>query len=160
MIKTKFLRPVTTLALVLTLGFVLAPTSVRAAAPDDHVALAGSSSGKIFFDVNVAEGEKLSLYLQVINETRVALVRQQVRPEIVVAFRGPAVKLVAKSAPSIAAQIRELQSQGVRFEACAVATKLFGVNNAEILPEVTVVGNTFISSLGYQNQGYALIPIL
>jgi peroxiredoxin family protein len=46
----------------------------------------------------------------------------------------------------------------VRLEACSVATALFGVDNETILPEIVVVGNTFISALGFQAVGYA--PIL
>jgi intracellular sulfur oxidation DsrE/DsrF family protein len=52
-----------------------------------------------------------------------------------------------------------LAQAGVRFEACAIATRLFGVENNSVLPQVKVVGNTFNSLIGYQAKGYALIPI-
>lgn len=157
------LRPVATVALLLCLG--LFPRHVVAAPPDDSVALAGVTTGKALFDVNVSDADQLILYLKVIGMTRAALAQQQVLPDLVVAFRGPAVKLVvakdgdAKTA-AIAAEIARLSSAGVRFEACAVATGLFGVDNATILPSIAVVGNTFISSIGYQSRGYALIPLL
>lgn len=150
---------------VLFLGLVLFPGPAAAAPPDDRVALAGVTAGKAFFDVNLADADRLILYLKVIGLTRSALAQQQVPPDLVAAFRGPAVKLVVKNdgdakARLIAAHIRKLRAEGVRFEACAVATALFEVDNDSILPEVTVVGNTFISSIGYQSRGYALIPLL
>lgn len=55
--------------------------------------------------------------------------------------------------------IQELAKQGVRFEACAIATRLFHVDNASMISDVKVVGNTFISLIGYQAKGYAVIPI-
>jgi hypothetical protein len=42
---------------------------------------------------------------------------------------------------------------------CAVATKVVGVDNQTILPEMKVVGDGFISLIGWQTQGYKLVPI-
>lgn len=156
------LRPVATA--VLFIGLALLPNHA-VAAPDDSAALAGVKTGKAFFDVNVAEADRLLLYLKVIGLTRASLSRQQVPPDLIVAFRGPAVKLVVKNdsdvkSQAIATLIDKLRTEGVRFEVCAVATALFEVDNAKILPGIDVVGNTFISSLGYQSRGYALIPLL
>lgn len=137
--------------------------ALAAAVPDDRAALAGVSSGKGFFDVNVAEADRLLLYLKVIGLTHASLAEQQVSPDLIVAFRGPAVKLLVlgdEKGQAIAGQIRRLHEQGVRFEACAVATGLFEVDVTKLPAEVTLVGNTFVSSIGYQSRGYALIPIL
>lgn len=40
------------------------------------------------------------------------------------------------------------------MEVCGAATKHFGVDNASIPEEMTVVGNGFISLIGWQTQGY------
>jgi hypothetical protein len=40
-----------------------------------------------------------------------------------------------------------------------VATRLFSVDNATLLPGIEPVGNTFVSLIGYQAQGYATIPV-
>ncbi len=143
------------------------------AAPDDSEALRGIEKGKIFFDVNLTQPEPLVLYLNVIRQTRESLLAQGVSPDFIVAFRGLSVKFVTRDlsgVPStqqptyqaIAQLISELEGMGIRFQACAVATGLFGVDNASILPEVTVVGNTFISSMAYQSKrnGYAVIPVM
>ena len=60
---------------------------------------------------------------------------------------------------TIANQLMDLREQGVRMEACSVATRLFGIDNATLLEGIKPVGNTFVSLTGYQAQGYANIPI-
>ncbi len=59
----------------------------------------------------------------------------------------------------IAAQLAELQQQGVRMEACSVATRLFKLDNDSLIEGIKPVGNTFVSLTGYQAQGYVNIPI-
>ena len=157
----------TLLALLFAVTFPQAPL---AATPDDRVALKGVKTGKVVFDINVTDAEKLPLYLQVITETVAGLKKQGVKPEVVIAFRGAAVRFASTDRKNFSAEIKDhlidadeliidLAKQGVRFEACAIATRLFKVDNATILPQVKVVGNTFISLIGYQAKGYALIPI-
>lgn len=146
------------------------PLVSRAATPTDRAALQGVKTGKVLFDVNVTDAEKLPLYLQVITETLEGLKKQGVKPVMVVAFRGAAVRFVSTDRKAFTADSNEtlaeadtliasLAKQGVRFEACSIATRLFKVDNATLLPQVKLVGNTFISLIGYQAQGYALIPI-
>ena len=146
------------------------PMAAHAARPDDRAALKGVTSGKGIFDINLTDVDKLPLYLQVIKETNDGLKKQGVKPNLVVAFRGGAVRFVSNSRTEFTPEqkvslakadvlIQELMERGVRFEACAVATRMFKVDNATIIPNVKVVGNTFISLIGYQSKGYALIPI-
>jgi len=138
--------------------------------PGDADALKGVSEGKVLFDVNMAEPKKLTLYLAVIRETVDDLRRQGVKPDVILAFRGLSVKLLNRDREAmeltdfehldkIAAQLADLQTQGVRMEACSVATRLFGVDNKNLLDGIKPVGNTFVSLTGYQAQGYANIPI-
>jgi intracellular sulfur oxidation DsrE/DsrF family protein len=161
-----------TVAVVLILSAIMfsLPAMADEKAPLDTAALKGVKSGKGIFDINLSGPEKLPLYLEVIKETHAGLKAQGVKPELVVAFRGTSVKLLSSARANFSAEqkealqqsdelIRELAKLGVRFEACAVATRLFGVENSSILPGVKVVGNTFISLIGYQSKGYALIPI-
>lgn len=159
---------------VLGLGMVLwcgIPVAANAQPVDNAVALGAGRTMKAVFDVNVAKAEKLSLYLRVIRQTVDDLAGQKLRPDFVVALRGPAVRLAStdrklfdeaehEALAQVARQIDELHRLGVRFEACAIATDLFGVDNTTLLPQVKAVGNTFVSLVGYQSQGYALVPIL
>ena len=150
---------------------VMASLEVAAVeAPNDRDALQGVQQGKVIFDINMAEPKKMTLYLSVIKQTVDDLVRQNVEPDVILAFRGLSVHLISKDRDqmeltdfehldTIAAQLPELQQQGVRMEACSVATRLFNVENSSLLEGIKPVGNTFVSLTGYQAQGYANIPI-
>lgn len=158
-------------AVVITLLFAASvPPAVHAAPPDDRVALQGIRSGKGVFDINLAVVDKFPLYLQVIKETDEGLKRQGIKPELIVAIRGGAVRFVSSNRMNFSPDqrddlehaeklIHELAKLGVRFEACAIATRLYHVDNASIINDVKVVGNTFISLIGYQARGYAVIAI-
>jgi intracellular sulfur oxidation DsrE/DsrF family protein len=145
--------------------------TAAAQAADNAAALGAGRTMKAIYDVNVGKAEKLSLYLRVIAQTVTDVEGQGLRPDFVVALRGSAVRLVSsdkglfdeaehEKLGLVATQVAELQKRGVRFEACSIATDLFGVDNGSLLPGVQAVGNTFVSLVGYQTQGYALVPIL
>ncbi|MEW6116655.1 MAG: DsrE family protein [Nitrospirota bacterium] len=154
--------------LMVALGIV---DGARAAQHDDRDALKGIRTGKAIFDVNTGEPDKLVLYLDVIKETIQGLRKQKVRPDVIIAFRGVSVRLITTSQEDaeqgkrevfekIRKLIAELKALGVKLEACSIATRLFEVENNTVLPEIKVVGNTFISLIGYQSMGYAVIPIM
>ena len=153
---------------MITLMFGLAPA--YADPPNDADALKGVETGKVVFDMNAADAGKTALYLTVIGETVNDLVRQGVKADVILAFRGPSVKLISKNRADadpadlehldkIAAQLADLQKQGVRVESCSVATRMLNVDNDQLLDGIKPVGNTFVSLTGYQAQGYAVIPI-
>lgn len=128
---------------------------------DDGEALTGLKTAAVIFDVRVPDAEKLLFNLELFTETWDGLVAQGVQPKMVISFRGPGVKLL--TAPVIdkdALQlIRELKAKGVRFEACAVAMRVFKVDPAQLVPEVKLVANVLNSQIGYQNKGYATVSI-
>ncbi len=155
--------------LVVTL-LMFSQSLLAADAPDDSDALKGVTKGKVVFDINMVKARKMTLYLSVIKQTVDDLVRQNVEPDVILAFRGKSVRLISKNREQmeltdfdnldkIAAQLAELQKLGVRMEACSVATRLFKLDNASLLDGIKPVGNTFVSLTGYQAQGYANIPI-
>ena len=158
------------LFLSLMLGLLIASACQADTRPNDAEALQGINEGKAIFDINMADAKKLTLYLMVIDETVEDLKRQGVKPDVILAFRGLSVKLISKDREQldledfehldkIAAQLAALQQKGVRMQACSVATRLFRVDNGQLLDGITPVGNTFVSLTGYQAQGYANIPI-
>jgi intracellular sulfur oxidation DsrE/DsrF family protein len=141
-----------------------------AMAADDAEALKGITTAKIAFDVHEGNPKLLLARLDVIDETRQSLIKQGVKPQFIVAFRGPATKLVQNDlekikpedrplAQKIAAKLKEMsRAPGVeRFEQCAVAVRTQGTKAENVLPEVRVVGNGFISLMAYQAKGYAYI---
>lgn len=129
--------------------------------PSDGMALAGLKTAKVIFDVRVPDMDKLVFNLALIEETHEGLLAQGVKPTVVVSFRGPGVNLLTSSVISQEALelVRQLKKKNIRVEVCSVATRVFKVDNAAIIPEVKVVGNVFNSYIGYQNKGYALIAI-
>jgi intracellular sulfur oxidation DsrE/DsrF family protein len=130
-------------------------------APNDREALSGLKTTQAVFDMRVPDREKLIFNLELIKETFEGMAAQRVKPKMVVTFRGPGVRLLTReeAADEIAPLITELKRIGVRFEVCAVATRIFKVDKATLIPDVVLVGNSLISLIGYQNQGYALVVL-
>jgi intracellular sulfur oxidation DsrE/DsrF family protein len=141
-----------------------------AKAADDRVALSGLSEAKIAFDLKDGEARALLARLDIIEETRQSLIQQGVTPHFILAFRGPATRLVQTDqekikpedrelAVKVAAKIKELSAaRGVDgFEQCSVAARTQGTSTDKVLPQIRVVGNGFISLMAYQAKGYAYI---
>ena len=156
--------------LMILTGLIAVQAVVAAPKPDDADALHNVEQGKVLFDINMTDAKKMTLYLSVIRETVDDLRRQGVEPDVILAFRGLSVRLISKDREQmeltdfehldrIAEQLADLREQGVRMEACSVATRLFKVDNGSLLDGIKPVGNTFVSLTGYQAQGYANIPI-
>jgi intracellular sulfur oxidation DsrE/DsrF family protein len=55
--------------------------------------------------------------------------------------------------------LKQMKKDGVKLEVCLYAVKMMGVDKATILPEIDQVGNGFVSVIGYQMQGYAVVRI-
>ena len=92
------------------------------------------------------------------------------RPKTVIVFHGNAVKLIStarkdldeasrKTFDKVAEQIRQFKKDGVTLEVCMYAVNVLGVDPSTLMPEIDRVGNGFISVLGYQAQGYAVVTI-
>jgi intracellular sulfur oxidation DsrE/DsrF family protein len=159
---------VRTVACLATATFLL--VSSEAMSADDKSALAGLKEVKVGFDLKEGDGKPLLNRLEIIDETRQSLIEQGIKPHFIVAFRGPATKLVQtdtalikpqdrEMAAKIAAKIKQMSaSSGIEgFEQCAVAAREQGTNVESVLPEIRVVGNGFISLMAYQAKGYAYI---
>lgn len=152
---------------------LLAGQLVQAEGPviNDRAALADLKTGKGVFLVDIGEPGKLNFYLEVIQGTFKGMKSQGVEPDFVLVYIGPSVKYLTTS-PSAEAEeaaggvlleiessVAKLASLGVRQEICAVATRVFGIDNDTVLPGLTLVGDGFISLIGYQAQGYHLVPV-
>ena len=148
------------------------PTSAMAQAViDDSASLSGIKEAKGVFLIDFTNPRKTAFYLKVIKGTHQGFVKQGVKPDLILVFIGQTVKYLStepddelalefeSELKSIAQTATELDSLGVRMEVCAVATKAFGVDNQTILPGMKVVGDGFISLIGWQTQGYRLVPI-
>lgn len=138
---------------------------------DDSAALGDMKTGKAVFLVDIGDSKKLNFYLEVIQGTHKGMKSQGVTPDFILVYIGPSVKYLT-STPSeeteklaggvlmdIESNIAALAQLGVKQEICAVATGVFGINNKTIFSGLTLVADGFISLIGYQAQGYHLVPV-
>lgn len=151
---------------------LLAGMALPAAADiNDAAALGDLDRGRGVFLVDIGDVNKLAFYLEIIEGTHANLRRQGVEPDFVLVYIGPSVQYLT-TAPReelafehevaltrIAESTARLHALGVRQEICAVATRVFGIDNATVLPGLSLVGDGFVSLIGWQAQGYHLVPV-
>jgi intracellular sulfur oxidation DsrE/DsrF family protein len=139
---------------------------------EEYTTLKGLKSVKAVFDFEKGKPQQALLQLQVIGETfkDKNVQKSGKKPRMAVVFMGPAVKLISKNRSGFTEEeqkildefantLSNLAREGVKFEGCLIAMKILGVDPATILPEIKQVGNGWISLIGHQAQGYALVTI-
>ncbi len=125
---------------------------------------------KIAFDITDGNPHAVLAQLGIIDVTRKQLLASGVTPRFVLTFRGGASYFtqtdVSKIKPAdradaarIAAKLRELrQANGiVALEQCNLPLAHRKLKAADVMPEVKVVPNGWISLASYQHMGYAYI---
>jgi len=141
-------------------------------ASEEYGILKGLKSVKSVFDFELGNPQSALVHLKVIQMTfkdkNIWIGKK--KPDIVVVFIGPSVKLVSKNRDGFSADdqkildeyasmISSMAKDGVKFEICLIAAKYFGVDPPSILPDIKQVGNGWISLIGYQAKGYSLVPV-
>jgi len=157
-------------SIVVASVFMLAVVGSASAAT--YESLAGMKSIKAIFDVRAANAKSAAMQLKLIHDTYKdkGILAVTKKPAFVVAFMGPAVKLVSrdkqgfspedqKAMDEIAQTVREMSRDGIKLEVCDFAVKAFGGDPASILPEIKHVPNGWISLIGYQAKGYSIVPV-
>lgn len=136
----------------------------------DADALHGLRAAKGVFMLDVKDPGRMAHVLNVVEQTSQGMTKQGVKPELVVVVIGPSVAFLTKDRRGISymderavtelqGALRKLKELGVRIEACGIAMKGMDVRPDDLIPEVTAVGNGYISVIGYQAQGYQLVPV-
>lgn len=136
----------------------------------DTDALRGLSSAKGVFMIDINDPNRVAHVLHVVEKTDTGMRKQGVTPHIIVVVIGPAVAFLTKDRRGISymqeravsqvqKEIHKLKTMGVRTEACGVALKGMDVDPKDLIDDVHPVGNGFISAIGYQAQGYELVPV-
>lgn len=145
--------------------------SAYAAEINDSASLAKLKTGKGVFLVDIGDARKLNFYMGIIQGTYKGMNRQGVKPDFVVVYIGPSVQYLSKEPTEliekehgallmeIEANVGSLAALGIRQEVCAVATQAFGIKDETIFSDLKLVGDGFISLIGYQAQGYHLVPV-
>lgn len=157
------------IAACLSLIMIL-PVLATAGVFTDTQALEGLTTVKVVVDVNVGEPKLLLRRIELIDETYTQLLDAGVQPVFVVAFRGPATRYVTRGEAHVAQEhlavkkkiqgwVGQFAENGFSLQQCAIAARGQKVPPGDILPEITVVQNGYISLVAYQNKGFALLPM-
>jgi hypothetical protein len=154
----------------LLIAVLVTPVTTPANQLSDANALKGLKAVKVVCDVNVGDPELLLRRVGQIDDTYTQLIDAGIQPTFIVAFRGPATKYVTRGtgyvSPEHLAIKKEIQGwidqfheNGFILEQCAIAARAQKVSYDDLLPQITVVQNGYISIVAYQNRGYALLPM-
>ena len=138
----------------------------------EYKALQGADSVDTVFDFREGDPAGALVHLSLAHETFTDKAIQDVseKPRFVVVFMGEAVKLLSSDRSAFTEEqrktlekmdniISKMARDGIKLEVCLYAVDFFGVDPESISPEIDVVPNGWISSIGYQTNGYALVPI-
>jgi intracellular sulfur oxidation DsrE/DsrF family protein len=139
---------------------------------EEYSPLKGLKSIKAVFNFELGNPQSALIHLKLIHQTyKDENIRKVTKkPDFVVIFIGPAVKLVSKSRSGFTAEdqkildefastVSAMAKDGIKLEICLFAVKVFGMESSTILPEIKQVGNGWISLIGYEAKGYSLVPI-
>ena len=151
-------------------GLFLTPVA-SAESLNNRAAIGDLEQIKAVYDVRKSNPRALDMYLKAILTNVENLEKEGVEADLVMVFISHAVKFIntdptledeadyGDALASVARSIVKLQEKGVRMEACNGATRAFNVDNDTLLPGIEPVRSGFISLMGYQNNGYALVPV-
>lgn len=132
--------------------------------------LKGLKTAKFVVDLNQGNADTLKLRLDLLMETINNIEEKGVKTDVVVAVRGQASGFMTVGdkyispdeqvqKQSILSDVAALKKRGVKFEQCAIALRLLKINANDVNPMLTVVKNGYVSLIGYQNVGYAILPM-
>lgn len=166
------MKSLRTMALSIATSIMLALPIMANAEPqnNDH-ALADVKNGDVLFDITLSEPRMLTAQMGVMFETYQDLKKNGITPKMVLAFHGQNVHYLTDSLDTVPMEdINQVEAfnenlnklmalDGVRIEACAIAIRLYGADRPEIRNGIHVVGNTYVSNIGYDKQGYTIIGI-
>lgn len=145
-------------------------STTNAAELKDTEALKGLKEAKAVFMIDVNNPGRVAHILKTIAKTDKGMRTQGVKPHIVVVVIGPAVAFLTRdrrgigymderAVAGIQAEVHKLARMHIRTEACGVAMKGMDVQPKDLIADAHAVGNGFIEAIGYQAQGYQLVPV-
>lgn len=144
---------------------------VQAEEYHDQAALSGITETKVIYDMRKANPQMMLVYLRIIEQEHDAFKKNNINAHERMIFIADAVKYITTKPsaevemeygdllPQIRQQITRLLELGVKMEVCSMATAAFGVDNATLVPGMTLVRSGFMSLIGWQQKGYQLVPI-
>lgn len=155
---------------LLLLVALFVPQTVFSESLGDIPALANLSELKVYFDVKADSAGKVEKRMQWIQDTYEQVTQQGLQASFVIGFRSRASFFVTKgddyideresiTKGKIEEWLLRFRKMGMVIEQCRLSAELFEIDQEDFLPEVRVVKNGFVSISGYQNRGYAYVPM-
>lgn len=135
-----------------------------------YEALKGVRTVKAFFDMRDTNPKIAAVHMKLILDSYKQLSEMNKKPVFVINFIAGAVKLISSDRDAfsdedgayldqIAATAAEMRKVGIGLEVCMAAVNILGVDPASLNPDFTQVPNGWIAEIGYQAQGYSLVPV-
>ena len=162
-------RPLTMLVFFSLVMLLISAGPVQAG---QYEALRGADRVDTVFDFREGDPAGALVHLSLAHETfkDKALRKVSETPRFAVVFMGGAVRLLSSDRSAFTAEqkktleqmdgvISKMVTDGIKLEVCRYAVDFFGVDPESISSEIDMVPNGWISSIGYQANGYALVPI-
>ena len=141
-----------------------------ASSEDNSNALAGLNTAKVYFDVSLKDDNLLVFRMELLDKTIKQMEDAGLDVSGVVGFRGGASRFITRddhyvleeeidNKKKIQQWVREFAERGIVVEQCAIAAEILDIPQQDFIPEVKIVGNGYISLVGYQAQGYSVVPM-
>lgn len=152
------------------LGVFLLPQTSSAQQEDNFRALENLSELKVYFDIKADSAAKLEKRLIWINDTYEQVSQQNLKATFIIGIRSKASFFITKGDEYIDEEeiltkgkierwLKHFVKRGIHIEQCGLSAELFDIDPQDFFPEITVVKNSYISIAGYQNRGYAYVPM-
>lgn len=137
---------------------------------DNKGSLKGLQQAHVYFDVNLKDDKLLVLRMELLDRTVKELEEAGLEVTGVIGFRGGASRYITKvdhyvlerqisNKRKIQDWVKRFSDKGIVIEQCLIAAQILDIPTNDFLPEVTIVGNGYISLVGYQAQGYSVVPM-
>lgn len=135
-------------------------------------ALRNVAIAKAYFDVTSGVPGKLVNQLAFVDKAYEQLVKEGRKPQFVLGFHSAASLFVTKGSEDyvvgddeiaakkkVHALVQRFKAKGIAMEQCMLAAAVYEIEADDILPEIDRVQNGYVSLIGYQAQGYSLVPV-
>ncbi len=133
-------------------------------------ALKNVVQANVYFDVTLDDSQKLLLRMNLLQQTVQQLREAGLDTSIVIGFREGASRFITRGdhyvldeesedKQKIQALLSRFSDERISIEQCSIAADLLDIIHEDFLPEVRIVANGYISLIGYQNQGYAVVSM-
>ena len=137
---------------------------------DNNRSLSGLKKAFVYFDVSLKEDALLVFRMDLLDRTIRMMEEAGLEVTSVIGFRGGASRFITRDDHYVLEEevenkkliqdwIKRFSSQGIIIEQCAIAAEINDIPPDDFLADVKIVGNGYISLVGYQAQGYSVVPM-